>query len=168
MDFLELANKRVSTREFSSKKIGKTDLEKIRKACDVAPTGRNRRPIFYVILSDEKKKEELYSVLPSIRAKFYSADAILFSFVRTDDHLKYLNCGAAIENALLEATSLGIGSCWIHCAGEELNSDTGRKALKEILDLENEYEVLDCIAFGYPKNGEFIKKDRAENGSKIV
>lgn len=168
MDFLELANQRVSTREFSDKKIDKTDLEKILKACDVAPTGRNRRPIFYVILSDDKKKEELYSLLPTIRAKFYHADAILFSLVKTDDHLKYLNCGAAIENGLLEATSLGIGTCWIHCAGEELNSEIGRKTLKGILELDSEYECLDCIAFGYPKNGEFAVKDRPENGSKIV
>lgn len=168
MDFLSLAEKRVSTREFSDEKIEKEDLEKILKACDVAPTGRNRRPIFYVILSSEEKKRRLYELLPSIQAKFYNADALLFSFVKQEDHLKELDCGAAIENALLEATSLDIGSCWIHCASEDMNTEEGKKALKEVLDLEHEYAVLDCIAFGYPKKGKFAVKERADNGSKIV
>ena len=168
MDFLELAQKRVSTREFSDKRIEKEDLEKILKACDIAPTGKNRRPIFYVILSSEEKKERLFKLLPSIQAKFYNADALLFSFVKQEDHLKELDCGAAIENALLEATSLDIGSCWIHCASAEMNTEEGKKALKEVLDLDNEYEVLDCIAFGYPKNGRFAVKERSGNGSKIV
>lgn len=61
MDFLSLAEKRVSTREFSDKKIEKEDLEKILKACDIAPTGKNRRPIFYVILSSEEKKRRFFS-----------------------------------------------------------------------------------------------------------
>ncbi len=168
MDFLELAESRVSTREFSDKKIAREDLEKIKRAMDVAPTGRNRRPIFYVILSSNEKKEKLYSVLPTVKAKFYNADAIVFSLVKTDDHLKYLNNGAAIENGLLEATSLGIGSCWVHCATEELNSEIGKNALKDILELDQGYEVLECIALGYPKSGSFTKKDRTDNGSKIL
>ena len=58
--------------------------------------------------------------------------------------------------------------CLEELLARKWDTEEGKKTLKEVLDLDNEYEVLDCIAFGYPKNGKFAVKERSGNGSKIV
>ncbi len=168
MDIISLMEERVSTRSFSKEDLPQEDLLKILKAADLAPTGRNRKPLYFLILSDEKKMEKLFSLVPGARAKFYQAKAIFFSVAKREDHLGELDCGAAIENALLAATFLGIGSCWIHSAREDFGTEEGKKACEEVLGISKEEEVMEMIALGYPASGHFEKKVRSENGSRIL
>ena len=51
-------------------------------------------------------------------------------------------------NLMLAAHDLGIGSCWIHRAKEEFESDWGKKLLKS-LGIEDEYEGIGHCALGY-------------------
>ncbi|NLM56141.1 MAG: nitroreductase family protein, partial [Clostridiales bacterium] len=54
------------------------------------------------------------------------------------------SCGAAIQNMMLAAHSLGIGSCWI---GEILPKDD---EIKAILNIENsDLELMAVVTFGY-------------------
>ena len=76
-----------------------------------------------------------------------------------------MNCGAAIEQALLTATSLGLGSCRIHSARALLNEH--QDIVKEILDLPPFYEIMETVALGYEK-GETLKKEKSRDGSKII
>ncbi len=168
MDIISLMEERVSTRSFSEEILPKEDLMKILKACDLAPTGKNRKPLYFLILSDAQKMERLFTLVPSAVAKFYHAPAILFSIRRTEDHLAELDCGAAIQNGLLAATSLGIGSCWIHCARADFGTPEGKKAVKEVLGIGENEEVMEMIALGYPSSGSFEKKVRGDNGSRIL
>ena len=64
------------------------------------------------------------------------------AFDRTKD---CQSIGACIENMLLTATSLGIGSCWI---GEILDRQT---EVKELLQVDNDrYDLMAIISLGYP------------------
>lgn len=168
MDIISLMDERVSTRSFSGENLPKEDLIKILRAADLAPTGKNRKPLYFIILSDAKKMEELFKMVPNARAKFYNAKAILFTVMRTEDHLAELDCGAAIQNALLAATELGIGSCRIHSARADFNTEEGKKACMEVLGIKENEEVMEMIAFGYPASGSFQKKVRGDNGSRIL
>ena len=52
-------------------------------------------------------------------------------------------------NLMLAAHALGVGSCWIHRAKEEFETEEYKQVLKE-LGVEGEYEGIgDCI-LGYP------------------
>lgn len=168
MDIITLMEERVSTRSFSGEDLPKEDLMKILRAADIAPTGKNRKPLYFLILSDAKKMDKLFSLVPNARAKFYQAKAIFFTVAKKEDHLGELDCGAAIENALLAATSLGIGSCWIHSAREDFNTEEGKKACEEVLGISEGEQVMEMIALGYPASGHFEKKVRSENGSGIL
>ena len=52
--------------------------------------------------------------------------------------------GACIQNMLLEAHSLGLGTCWM---GEILNR---KEELKDFLQLDEDLEIMAVIAVGYP------------------
>ena len=56
-------------------------------------------------------------------------------------------------NLMLAAHELGIGSCWIHRAKEEFESDWGKDFLKS-LGIEGEYEGIGHCALGYV-DGEY-------------
>lgn len=62
---------------------------------------------------------------------------------------------------MLAAHSLGIGSCWIHRAKEEFESDWG-KALLKYLGIEEEYEGIGHCALGYAL-GESPKAAKRKN-----
>ena len=53
-----------------------------------------------------------------------------------------------LGNMMLAAHALGLGSCWIHRAKEEFESEEG-KALLKSLGIEGEYEGVGHLALGY-------------------
>lgn len=78
-----------------------------------------------------------------------TADCLICVFLDKDSAFdRTKDCqsiGACIENMLLTATSLGIGSCWI---GEILDRQT---EVKELLRVDNDrYDLMAIISLGYP------------------
>ncbi|MBM7555765.1 nitroreductase family protein [Halanaerobacter jeridensis] len=55
----------------------------------------------------------------------------------------YLNEAIAIENMALQATELGIGSCWVMMFNEDKLADR--------LDLDDNLELVSLLALGYPE-----------------
>ena len=51
-------------------------------------------------------------------------------------------------NLMLAAHDLGIGSCWIHRAKEEFDSEEGKAILKS-LGIEGDYEGIGHCVIGY-------------------
>ena len=65
-------------------------------------------------------------------------------------------------NLMLAAHELGIGSCWIHRAKEEFETEWGKKLLKS-LGINEEYEGIGHCALGYI-DGDYPKTPaRKEN-----
>ena len=58
-------------------------------------------------------------------------------------------------NLMLAAHDLGIGSCWIHRAKQEFETDWGKEFLKS-LGIEEEYEGIGHCALGYV-DGDYPK-----------
>lgn len=54
----------------------------------------------------------------------------------------YLDLGIAVEQMVLQATALGLGSCWVRLFNAE--------QLHEALGLPQEIEVVALLPFGYP------------------
>lgn len=150
---------RRSVRSYLEKEVETEKLEKILKAAEYAPTGRNSQPLFFVIVKDKEKKDAILKEA-GVEKNFYSAPVIRFTFARKEDHLNELNVGAALRSARLEANELGVSSCWIHSAVDALNTPDRRKFLKEELHLKQEYPVFDCLALGYLKGDRPICKER--------
>lgn len=64
--------------------------------------------------------------------------------------LTYVYDGSlTMGNMMLEATSLGIGSCWIHRAKEEFETEGGKQFLKDP-GINGDYEGIGHVILGYP------------------
>ena len=65
-------------------------------------------------------------------------------------------------NLMLAAHAMGLGSCWIHRAKEEFDSDEGKELLRS-LGIEGDYEGIGHCIIGYPAGELSSAPPRHEN-----
>ena len=84
MRVIECIEKRRSTRAYSERAVEKEKLEQIVRCGVLAPTGRNKQALRFVVLQDEQEKQVFLNycmhVLKLEKSPYYGADAIIFVF----------------------------------------------------------------------------------------
>lgn len=157
---------RRSTRNFKSDMIPEDKLELILEAGRYAPTGRgNQSPIIIAVTSKELRdriSKMNAEIMGANTDPFYGAPVILI--VLADKKFPtYIYDGTLVmQNLMLSAHSLGIGSCWIHRAKEEFDSPEGKAILAE-LGIEGDYEGIGHCALGYAAAQSAEPTPRKEN-----
>lgn len=161
-----IVNRR-SIRSYTAKKVSPNDITKILTAGGWAPSGNNLQPWrFSVVMNDEDLLQKLSS-LTVYHNWVQTAPCLIAVFLDTKAvdpkiqgiYLKHVqSIGAAIQNMLLVAHELGLGSCWI---GEILKNED---QVKELLRAANDLELMAVISVGYSnKAAESRRRDISQN-----
>ncbi len=66
----------------------------------------------------------------------------------------------AFTHLVLAARAEGLGTCWIGAFNNE--------AIKEVLNIPEDYNVVAITPLGYPENHEFTETDRRKPISEIL
>jgi nitroreductase len=147
MDFLELCKSRRSVRRYEEKEVPEEAILKILEAGRWAPSGLNNQPWKFMVVRERKKIDEL-AKFTKYKHIVERAKALIIVFLDLGemyDRTKDVQAiGASIQNMLLEAHDLGLGSCWI---GEVLNR---REKVEEFLGVPKNLELMAFITLGYP------------------
>jgi nitroreductase len=152
MEFIELIKKRRTVRRYLPKKIDMDTLIDLVDCARLAPSGRNRQPLAFHIVQDEELLEPVFRTLswagfiapegdPKEGEKPVAYIVVLTCKDYMDDLASH-DAGAAIQNIILGAWSLGIGSCWLRAVK--------RKELAEALEIPAEYAINSVVSLGYP------------------
>ena len=115
MDTLETLFTRRSMRKFSSAPVSDTDLQTILRAGMAAPCAEDRQHRRYLVITDREQLENLSELHPSATPAAQAPLAILVcSDTAEGTQTLYWpqDCAAAIENMMLAARALGLGSLW--------------------------------------------------------
>lgn len=145
---------RRSCRKYSSTQIKEDELNRVLKAGEYAPTGMGMQSPIIVVLQNKSIIDKLSKINAKIMGKdedpFYGAPTVLV--VLADKNIgTYIEDGSLVLGNLMNAAySLGLGSCWIHRAKEEFETDEGKELLKEWNISENYVGIGHCI-LGYPE-----------------
>ena len=139
MDALEAIKKRRSIRQYSGGAIPKADLETIVDAGRLAPTGSNRQPWDFVVITDRAMIAQFKVSSPWIA----SAAAVIVVVMDPRSRWWVEDGAAAIENMLLASTALGYGSCWVE--GDVLPRE---EQFKILLEVPEEKRVMALIPIG--------------------
>jgi len=139
MDTLEAIRKRRSNRRYTDDAIPKADLETIVDAGRLAPTGSNRQPWDFVVITDRAMIAQFKVSSPWIA----SAAAVIVVVMDPRSRWWVEDGAAAIENMLLASTALGYGSCWVE--GDVLPRE---EQFKILLEVPEEKRVMALIPIG--------------------
>ncbi len=149
---------RRSVRSFDPERmIPDEDLNLIAKAGIWAPSGKNRQATVVLVIKDKRLLKSLSELNCRIGGwdsgfdPFYGAPAVMAVLSKKGIHTAVCDGSVVLENIMLAAKSLGIGSCWIHRAREEFETPLGKEILKRA-GLEGEWEGIGHAALGYAKD----------------
>lgn len=164
-ELLQTIKTRKSTKSFLDKEVPLELIEQIVEAGTYAPTGRNLQSPIIVAITNKEVRDQLSKMNASImNAKtdpFYGAPVVLVVLANKDVNTYIYDGSCVMENLMLAAHSLGLGSCWIHRAKEEFESEEGKSLLKE-WGIEGNYEGIGHVILGYNKV-EPVEKPRKDN-----
>lgn len=143
-----LLNRR-SIRKYKDQKIIKENIDKILKAAMYAPSAMNLQAWHFIVIDDKEIMIETIKSIPYAEILRQSATAIIVcgdSSVEKNESWLLQNCSAAIQNILISAYGLGIGSCWIAIHG----MDDVYKNIKTQFKLPENIVPVSLISLGYP------------------
>ena len=93
---------------------------------------------------------------------FYGAPVVLVVLADKSVGTYKYDGSLVMENLMLAANAVGLGSCWIHRAKEEFESEEGRELLRQ-LGISGDYEGIGHCILGYPAGDIPAEKPRKEN-----
>lgn len=169
---LDAIKRRRSVRSYTSQPLTREQLEEIVSAAGYAPSGMNSQSWQFMVLTGEALEYIRVAVRDWFRAVeltpdhppffaqckkwaaddaysfFYGAPALLIISNKEDYRNALADSAAAAENALLQATALGLASCWITTLSGTCREPAIHEALTK-LGLPAGYQVFVSVALGY-------------------
>ena len=163
MTVLEAIRKRYSCRAYHQKSIEPEKLNSILEAARLAPSARNMQDWRFVVVTESQTKRQVAETTngPDVFAK---AGAIIAACSDSD---YVMRCGQAIgpidvaialEHICLQATELGLGTCWIGSFDPE--------KVRQILGIPDDIAVIELMTVGYPADNK--PEPKREPMEKIV
>ena len=151
VDALEAICLRRSIRQFEQRAVPDDIVATLLKAAMAAPSAFNEQPWQFVVVRDQATRESLSHVSeyagPMARADVGIVVCGERARLRFPDSVYWIfDCSSAMQNVLIAATSLGLGSVWLG-----IHPWPERTAMvRQILTLPDEVEPLGMAAIGWP------------------
>ncbi|MDI9569637.1 MAG: nitroreductase family protein [Pseudomonadota bacterium] len=168
MGVLKAIKERRSCREFVTEPISDDLIDKILEAATLAPSAANNQPWEFIVITNDEIKQRIHFESLLCKKKIfamsgwrwvdkYKADFLLeapvliavigdpkrigaHQFLKGTETVYQQACAAAIQNMLLAAHELGLGSLWFTLFD--------RYTMKKILDIDEAKEPLALICLG--------------------
>ena len=157
---------RRSIRKYKPEMIKEEELQQILEAGMYAPTAMGKQSPLMVVIQDKETMEQLRRMNATVMGNpdmdpFYGAPMMIL--VLADKNMRTCrDDGSLVMGNLMNAAhAVGVGSCWIHRAKEEFESEEG-KALLAKWGIEGDYEGIGHCILGYPEGPAPEPKPRKE------
>jgi len=187
MDLFTAIKERKSCRDFLTDSIDDKTIDKILEAAVSAPSPLNMQPWQFIVITNQEVKEKIFEQaeqcrqwaleksgwkwLGGYKTDFLKSVPILIAvtgepkktgvdmFMEEGPTGYQHACAAAIQNMLLAAHALGLGSLWF--------TFFHKKAIKEILEIEEGKTLIALVCFGKPA-GESTLMPRKDIKDKTI
>jgi nitroreductase len=149
---LEAIAKRCSVRSYTDEPVSEEDLQQVLEAALSAPSANNARPWHIVVVTDSEKRRQLSQVHGY--ARFCADSPVVLAFCadgKRQSHWWVEDTSAAVENALIQAAALGLGTCWVGIRGGGPGHGPEREdKVRALLGIPDHIRVLALVSLGHP------------------
>ena len=174
MDVFSCIATRHSTRKFKEEPVPQEVLDKVIEAGRQAPSGKHKNQSRFIVI---RKKEVLQELIALVQPEFakmegtpenddnfggairaakkggyvfmYNAPVLIVVANKRDYGNKYADVSCAMQNMMLAANALDLGSCWINQLRWLQDNPVLRGYLQKLGMAEDE-EVCASLSIGYP------------------
>ena len=166
---LETIKNRRSCRAYKPEQITDEELNAVLEAGTYAPTGMGFQSPIILAVTNRQLRDRLSAMNARIMGRdadpFYGAPVVLVVLADKSRGTYLYDGSLVMANLMLAAHAEGLGSCWIHRAKEEFESEEGKAILKE-LGIEGDYEGIGHCILGYadgpapeakPRKADYVK-----------
>lgn len=141
---LEAIRNRRSVRFYRETPVSDADIEEVLKAGFCAPTGHNERGWHAIVVKDQAIKDAI-SGLHQWSRILARAPVVVVVCVDKSNHSLWIEDGSAfMENMLVQAAEMGLGTCWVMLREED------KGIIHEALGVPEHIAVLAATPLGYP------------------
>ena len=176
---------RRSTRRFTSEPLTQEQIDRIVDAGRHAPSGGNNQYTHFFVITDKEVLNELAvlaqaefaqmevtegmykSMANSVRASkkgnyrfHYDAPVLIVTANRADYTNNLVDCACALENMMLMANEMDLGSCWINQLKWLNEAESIRKVFARYGLAENE-RIYGAVSIGHPDTEDGLPARKA-------
>ena len=154
-EVIQALKERRSCRSYKPDPIPTEILDQILEAGTYAPTGMGRQSPIMIAVTERETRDRLSrmnaAVMGTDNDPFYGAPVVIVVLADRSIRTAVYDGSLVMGNLMNVAHALGIGSCWIHRAKEEFDSEEG-KAILAGLGIQGDYEGIGHCILGYEKD----------------
>lgn len=164
MNPIDIFLNRRSIRKYKPERIEDKKILEIIKCGQYAPSAVNRQPWHFIVVDDRDLFDKIMEIHPYSRMLSTASHAIIVcgdEKLQHDDGYWIADCGAATENILLAAYSMGIGTCWVGLYPRQKRM----RDIAYLFGLPTHVKPFALVSLGYPDE-EKSRPDRF-SASKI-
>lgn len=174
MDVFSCIATRHSTRKFKEEPVPQEVLDKVIEAGRQAPSGKHKNQSRFIVIRKKEVLQELIALVQQEFAKMevtpenddnfggairaakkggyvfmYNAPVLIVVASKRDYGNKYADVSCAMQNMMLAANALDLGSCWINQL-RWLQDNPVLRAYLQKLGMAEDEEVCASLSIGYP------------------
>ena len=141
MEFSEVVSRRRSIRKYKDTPVPRESILQILEAARLAPSASNRQPWHFIVVTDKSTKARL----AGSQSWAAEAPAIILGLadVEASPNWHFNDLAIAFEHAVLAATDLGLGTCWM---GQMYRDGE----IKKMLGIPDKLKVVAITPIGVP------------------
>ena len=175
---------RRSVRSYSAEQIKDEELDLILKAGLYAPSAHNQQSWHFTVIQDKEVIDNLndsskeamlkpeYEYLNKFATNenfnlFYNAPTVIIVSGEKSALAPRMDCAAAIQNMLVAAESLNIGTCWVGLVTPLFKSERADEFSK-LFGITDDFELYYAVALGYKTEENAQPAPRRENTVNFI
>ena len=152
-DIIKAMEERRSIRSFEDREVPRDLIEQVVEAGLWAPSGMGKQSPIILAVTDRELRDRLAAANARVMGgdgdPFYGAPVVLVVLAPREVGTYVYDGSLVMGNLLLAASSLGLGSCWIHRA-KEVFEQPEFKELLAAYGVEGDYEGIGNCILGWP------------------
>ena len=171
MAILQTIKNRQSIREYTTEKITEEHLKLILEAAYNAPIGHAAYDNYeLIVINDVQKIEQLAKLVQTARLStkhpFFHAPLVIFVIGKPGhERLNGCDTGCLIQNMMLEANELDLGSCFLYTISEVINA---HPHIQQALGLSFDQIVMSAVVIGHGQQKDLPIKSRPGIKTRIL